>query len=248
MRKQFVKTCHDGLGHLGVKRTLRAIAARAWWPRMHVEVKGVVGKCPTCLFNKETNYRGAQRIPESGDAPWTYLQMDIVHMCESRSGKEKALVLYDRFTKGVQAYPVTANCTSEDVLNILIFEVVPRVGWPRVIYTDRGSNFIAARARAWFEAMGIRLVVADAHMHTAVAGAERFNHSLREIARAAHFDHGFEWDLLLPMIVSWYNSLVQTSTGFSPFYLDHGRDPLTPWDIKNGPKPAATEETVPEVD
>ena len=74
-------------------------------------------------------------------------------------------------------------------------------------------------------AMGVETRPADAHMHTAVAGCERFNHTLREMARACHFDHGYEWDLMLPLIITWYKNLVQTSTGFSPFYMNHGRDP-----------------------
>ena len=86
--------------------------------------------------------------------------------------------------------------------------------------------------------MGIELRAADSHMHTAVAGCERFNHTLREIARAAHFDHGFEWDVMLPLIVFWYRQLVQTATGFSPFYMDHGRDAVSPWDVGKGPSPS----------
>ena len=83
--------------------------------------------------------------------------------------------------------------------------------------------------------MGIELRPADAHMHTAVAGCERFNKTLRQIARATHFDHGYEWDLILPLAVFWYKQLIHVATGHSPFYLDHGREAVTPWDIQNGP-------------
>ncbi|KAL1504397.1 hypothetical protein AB1Y20_010803 [Prymnesium parvum] len=66
-------------------------------------------------------------------------------------------------------------------------------------------------------------------MHTAVALTERFNSTLREMARAAWFDGKLEWDLILPYLVLFYNSTIQEATGCSPFFLEHGREPVLPW-------------------
>ena len=207
---------------------------------MKVSVQLLVRSCPTCLFNKVQPYRGAQHVPENGDCPWHTVQVDLVHLHETRAGKEKAIVFYDRFTRDVECFAVKADCSTEDFLNVLIFELLPRHGWMRVLYTDRGSNLISDKARSFYKAMGIELRAADAHMHTAVAGCERFNHTLRELCRAVHFDTGYEWDLVLPLLVFWYKQLVQVSSGFSPFYLNHGREALSPWDIKNGPRAIPT--------
>eukprot|EP00962_Isochrysis_galbana_P056660 scaffold28707_cov83-Isochrysis_galbana.AAC.2 len=43
----------------------------------------------------------------------------------------------------------------------------------------------------FYNATGITHVAADAHMHTAVGCCERFNASLRSMARAAYFDSAF---------------------------------------------------------
>lgn len=236
LRRDFVVACHDGCGHPGVRRTLRIAAARAWWPGMRRTVEGVVGCCPTCLFNKVQPYKGGQHIPENGSEPWQAVQVDIVHLHPCKSGKEKAVVFYDRFSRDVEAFAVGGDVDTATILSIIIFEVVPRHGWFRVLYTDRGSNLISEEARGFYELMGIELRAADAHMHTAVAGCERFNATLRMLARAAHFDHGYQWDLMLPMLIAWYKQSVQTSTGYSPFYLNHGRDAVQPWDIAKGPK------------
>ena len=238
MRSKVVIGLHDSFGHPGIKRTLRVVNSRVWWPFMKVTITEILAECPTCLFNKESPHRGEQHIPENGSHMWHSWQMDLVHLHKARSGKEKALVFYDRFGRDVEAFATTAECNTDDVLNVILFGMIPRHGWPRVIYVDRGSNFISEKAKEWFERMGIELRAADSHMHTAVAGCERFNHTLREIARAAHFDHGFEWDVMLPLIVFWYRQLVQTATGFSPFYMDHGRDAVSPWDVGKGPSPS----------
>ena len=77
--------------------------------------------------------------------------------------------------------------------------------------------------------MGIDNRAADAHMHTVVGICERFNATLRELARAAWFDQRCQWDLYLPWALAYYNATVQTSTGYSPFYLNTGRQFDYPW-------------------
>ena len=236
-RQAFLTACHDGLGHPGIARTLQACRARVYWPGLRTQVKQFIHNCPTCLFNKVTPHRGEQQIPGNGTHPWHSVQMDIVHLHKAKSGMEKALVFYDRFTRDVEAFAVPADCGTEEVLNILLFEIRPRHGFPRVLYTDRGSNLISEKAQNFYMVMGIELRAADAEMHTGVAGAERFNATLRELARATHFDHGWEWDVVLPLLISWYKDLVQTATGYTPFFLNHGRDSVAgPWDLKNGPR------------
>ena len=114
---------------------------------MKADVCKVLASCPTCLFNKETVYRGAQHIPDNGAHPWHSLQIDIVHLHETRSGMSKAVVFYDRFTRDIESFATTEHCSTNDVLNLFFFELIPRHGWPKIIYTDRGSNLISARAR-----------------------------------------------------------------------------------------------------
>ena len=240
-QEDFLKSCHDGLAHPGVKRTLRAVRSRVWWPGVRKAVKHFVSLCPTCLFNKVTPHKGKQHIPENGLHPWHSVQMDIVHLHKARSGMEKALVFYDRFTRDVEAFAVRGDVDTDTVLSIILFEIYPRHGAFKVLYTDRGSNLISDQAQQFYKQFGIELRAADAEMHTAVAGAERFNATLRELARAVHFDHGFEWDLVLPLLVFWYKQLVQTASGYSPFFLNHGRDAaVLPWDLMHGPSTGAT--------
>ena len=87
MRPKLVIGLHDGFGHPGVKRTLRLVNSRVWWPYMKVTIAEILAECPTCLFNKETPHRGEQYIPENGSHMWHSWQMDLVHLHKARSGK-----------------------------------------------------------------------------------------------------------------------------------------------------------------
>ena len=49
------------------------------------------------------------------------------------------------------------------------------------------------------------------------------------------------WDLWLPTVELVVNSLPNSSTGFSPFYLNYGYKPVTPVELLRGDELAKTE-------
>ena len=49
------------------------------------------------------------------------------------------------------------------------------------------------------------------------------------------------WEILLPTVELVINLLLNTSTGFSPFYLNYGYEPVTPIQLIKGDEIANTE-------
>jgi hypothetical protein len=226
-----LQSAHDGMLHLGRARTLDAVrGSRLWWPSLAADVKRYVKKCPTCAFNKVPPHRGEMHIPPNGLKPWQVVTVDVVDLEDTASGNREAVIFSDRFSRSVRAFAVPRTLSSEMFLNIVAFGLIPDVGVPLMMISDRGSNLISKLCEEFYKEFGgIDPVKADAHMHTAVGLTERFNSTLREMARAAWFDSKCEWDLYLPYLVMFHNATVQASTGFSPFYMEHGREPSLPW-------------------
>jgi hypothetical protein len=189
-------------------------------------------------------HHGAMHIPPNGGSPWRVACVDVVHLEKTESGMSKAVVFSDRFGRGMRAFPCTAELDAKEFINIVTFGLIPDVGRPEVMVSDRGSNLIASLCMAYYDAFGIEARPTDAHMHTGVGLTERFNATLREMARAAYFDSKRQWDLYLPYIVMFYNATVQESTGFSPYFIEHGREPSLPWHLVGGNQQVAS--TVPE--
>ena len=50
-----------------------------------------------------------------------------------------------------------------------------------------------------------------------------------------------DWEILLPTIEMVINSLPNQSTGFSPFYLNYGHEPVTPIQLLKGDESSSTE-------
>jgi len=231
MADQLIFICHDRLGHMGWRKTLAALRARVWFEKMREKVRQHVRNCATCLFNKQRPHTGAMHIPPNGSSPWQVVQVDIVHLHETASGREKAVIFYDRFSRDVEAFAVGADVSTITVLNLILYEIIPRHGWMRILLSDRGSNLISTLAQSFYDAFKVDLRPGDSHMHTVVGGCERFNATLRDLARATHFDTNYHWDAVLPLLVLHYKASIQETTGYSPFYLNHGREPTFPWDI-----------------
>lgn len=52
IRWRIVQKCHDELGHLALEKTLQKIKEKYWFARMRNYVKGYIGSCVKCLYNK----------------------------------------------------------------------------------------------------------------------------------------------------------------------------------------------------
>ena len=80
-----------------------------------------------------------------------------------KGGKKKKylLVMVDKFTKWIEAKPIT-SAKSGPVIDF-ISGVVHRYGVPHSTITDNGSNFIAQEVKDWFANMGIKLDYASVY-------------------------------------------------------------------------------------
>ena len=60
---------------------------------------------------------------------------------------------------------------------------------------------------------------------------ERLSRTLKQqLAKLIH-QHGGEWDHYLPAVVLSFNSTPHSSTGYSPYFLAHGREPRVPANV-----------------
>ena len=235
----YLQASHDLMGHPGVRRTLAFLQQRVWFPSMYRAVHSFVLRCPTCAFNKEVPAHGAMHTPENGDRPWACVQVDVVYLEPTAAGLTSAIVFACRYIHDVDCFPCSKSLTSEEFLNVLTFDFAPKHGWPRRLFSDRGSNLISQLCSAYYRAMRMQHDIGDSYMHTVVGLCERFNATLREFARAIYFDQQCQWDLYLPLLVLMYRSMPDPDLGYSLFYLDHGREPVLPWELSvEGPSQA----------
>lgn len=102
-----------------------------------------------------------------------------------------------------------------------------RVGIPREILTDQGSNFTSCLLteiyRLLHECVGVDPIRTTPYHPQTDSLVERFNKTLKALLPKATAEIGKDWDTLLPYLLFAYRDVPQASTGFSPFELLYGR-------------------------
>ncbi|GFU79377.1 transposon Ty3-I Gag-Pol polyprotein [Trichonephila clavipes] len=106
----------------------------------------------------------------------------------------------------------------------LLEEIVLRHGAPRVIITDRGAVFRSRLVSSLVDLCNIDHRFTTAYHPQTNGLTERFNKTLADMLSMYVDVEQKNWDEILPFVTFAYNTAKQETTGFTPFYLLHGRE------------------------
>ncbi|UYV72881.1 hypothetical protein LAZ67_10001063 [Cordylochernes scorpioides] len=148
----------------------------------------------------------------------------------SMCGNRWIIVCTDYLTK----FAITkALPTSEsvEVAKFFIKDVILKHGAPREVITDRGRNFTSSMIRDLNKHCRITHRTTTAYHPQTNGLTERLNKTIADMLFMYVDVNQKDWDEILPFVTFAYNTAKQGSTGFSPFYLVHGREAETPLDL-----------------
>jgi hypothetical protein len=242
--------CHDGAtgGHFGAAKTIDRISRRFVWPRMHAEIKEYVATCLACQANKPSpqlpiGLLQPLPIPEWA---WHTVTMDLItQLPQSAAGHDAIFVVVDKLTKYVYYIPTVTAVTAVKLAELCIHHVVRYRGIPRCIVSDRDPRFTSIFWQSLWQQLGTKLSMSTAFHPQTDGQTERANRTLEEGLRAYVGYHQWDWDEHLVPLEIAFNNTIQASTGFTPFYLNSGREIELPIDqtgssgIVGGVRPAS---------
>jgi hypothetical protein len=163
------------------------------------------------------------------DNRWYTVTLDfITDLPKSANANDCILVLVDKLTKYVHLVPCRKTSTAEDVARLFLSHVYQYHGFPKVLISDRDTRFTSDFWKAFCRRLGIQPRLSTAYHPQTDGQTERTNRVIEEVMR--HFidgDHA-NWEDLLPLVAFAMNNAKSSSTGETPFYLNHGCHPLTP--------------------
>ncbi|XP_016533291.1 uncharacterized protein LOC103146684 [Poecilia formosa] len=130
-------------GHLGKHKTTARIKQQFYWPGLSKDVAQFCKSCPECQMTsaKIPPKAPLQPLPVIG-VPFERLGMDIVGPVErSTAGNRYMLVVTDYATKYPEVFPLK-SIKARPIASCLV-QLFARVGFPREILTDQGTNFMS---------------------------------------------------------------------------------------------------------
>eukprot|EP00731_Ephydatia_muelleri_P013583 Em0007g893a len=218
-------------GHLGKNKTTDRVLQRFYWPTLRKDVADFCKRCETCQKTSRVKPQHAPLIPlPIVEEPFQRIAMDIVGpLPRSSSGNRYILVVCDYATRYPEAMPMRA-VDAEAVAEELV-KMFTRVGIPREILTDQGSNFTSQLLAELYRLLHIRPIRTSPYHPQTDGLVERFNQTLKSMLRKVATQEGEAWDKLIQYVLFAYREVPQSSTGFSPFELLYGREVRGPLDV-----------------
>ena len=157
--------------------------------------------------------------------------MDIVcPLSRTSRGNRYILTVVDHFTKHAEAY-FLPDQEAPTVARAFLNEFVSRYGVPYVIHTDQGTNFESNLFKEICKLLGIAKTRTSPYHPQCDGQVERMNRTLVELLSLNVPNPTDNWDLELGLTLMAYRSTVQSSTGFTPYFLLYGKEMRLPLDI-----------------
>ncbi|XP_058869672.1 uncharacterized protein LOC131720990 [Acipenser ruthenus] len=226
-RPEVMRLAHDVpfAGHLGVDKTRDRILTRFYWAGLYTEVAKYVATCPECQRVAPGRMRPAPLVPlPIVSTPFERVAMDIVGpVLPSDSGYTHILVMVDYATRYPEAVPLRS--TSATAIAKELSQIMARVGIPKEILTDHGTNFLSKTLQQVYKILKIRPIRTSVYHPQTDGLVERFNQTLKHMLRRFVSQEQKHWATLLPYLLFAVREVPQSSTGFSPFELLYGRQP-----------------------
>lgn len=219
--------CEPTAAHLGTAKTRKRISQRYFWPNMSTDIKDFCKQCVVCLQSKSRNgvkNQGLMGKFKFTNAPFQMISMDFVGpLARTTQQNTVMLVVTDWFSKFVSIFPLRM-AKAKKVVEILEKDIFLVYGVPEIVIMDNGRQFVSKELMKLFKEYNICKIWYNSYYHPQNNFTERYNRTLGNCLRAfVEKDHR-HWDVNIPKIQLALRTAVHAVTGYTPYYLNFGRE------------------------
>jgi len=226
-RLPILKEAHDDLGHKGAWIVLSRLQERVWWPSINRDTRWFVKSCHQCQIRQVRKVL----VPPTIAIPVTLFRK--AYMDTMRMPRAQGYSYLVQARCSLSAYPEWRPVRSESGKAIAAFifeEILCRWGALAEIVTDNGTPFVAALEvlREKYHVHHIRISPYNSRANGIV---ERQHFPVREAAIKAADGNENHWPNVHHSVLWAERVSIQRSTGYSPYRIAHGIDPVFPFDL-----------------
>ena len=152
---------------------------------------------------------------------------------ESPKGNSYLLVVGDYFTRWMEAYPIP-NQEASTVAKTLTNEFFLRFSPPEQLHSDQGRQFEAQVLAEVCRLLKIKKTRTTPYHPQSDGLVERFNRTLLSMLSTMVGNHHDTWEDHARPVCMAYNTSLQPTTGYSPFFLMFGQKARIPIELAYG--------------
>ena len=231
--QKILEELHSGAvaGHLGEEKTLNRLRQRFYWPGHFNDVRDFCRTCPVCIATKTPPPKcRAELKPIKPGYPMQIVAVDILGpLPESDAGNSYLLVVGEYFTRWMEAFPIP-NQEAVTVARTLIDKYFCRFGLPEQLHSDQGKQFVSDLLKEVCRVLRIAKSRTTAYHPQSDGLVERYNRTLLSMLSTCANEHPFKWEDYVQKVCMAYNTSIQATTEYTPYYLMFGREARLPID------------------
>lgn len=209
--------------HLGAEHLFKHVWREGYfWPGMRQQCEDIVHSCHSCLaFNiRRAGFHPTRSLV--ADNPWDHIAVDCaVDLPVSQHGNAAILILVDVASRFVVTRPLPN--TQEHTVARALFEIFAAFGPPKILQSDRGSEFINGVLKKLVAAAGIDHRLVAPYNPQANGIAERHVKTIKDALKKKLEGQYDRWDDALPAATWAINTKEHDLTRTAPFTLFFGR-------------------------
>ena len=234
-RKMIFKLGHSSplSGHTGKGKTVNKTLKQFYWPNLYGDITRWTASCDVCQRTTDKGRITAapiQPLPVIGE-PFARCAIDLVGpiIPASTGGYKYILVLTDFATKWPEAIPLKSIST--EAVATALLNIFTRLGVPKEILSDRGTQFTSSMMTEVYRLMSIKGLRTTPYHPQCNGACERLNGVLKKMLKRLCVEQPKLWHRFINPLLFAYREVEHRSTGYSPFYLMYGREVRGPMQI-----------------
>lgn len=219
--RKVIYTYHDedDMGHPGVDETIKKISLNFFWIRMREDISHYIKNCIPCsLCKTQQKQDSAPMRARSPKHPFQMLSFDVLGPYNPPGKKTRAkfiLVMEDVFSRWTEA-KAFRRLRTEDFIDYLETEIIPRFGTPETIVTDNGGIFISNKINDLCTRYSIKQAYSSIY-HQQANPVERKIQEFKKVMRTLIFKKPTNhWEVVIPKVLQILRSRVCRATGVTP--------------------------------
>lgn len=234
LKEHILKTFHDAPmtgSHFSYFKTAKRIKEKYYWPNMGTDICQYTKTCAECQRRRTRTVKAygflQPQIPTI--RPMERITIDFIGPITNSYNYKYIFTLTDACTRFAYATPVRSADAKTVARKLIEFCCI--FGYPKIIVSDLGTHFCNNVLKHMTAALGITQHFSPPYTPQIQGSTERYNGIL--VTAISHYvtTRPQDWSKYVQIVTFSYNSTVNISTGYTPFKLMFGYEPILPTDL-----------------